>query len=83
MTALHDDSTGRFVTAPLARRRAAASTTLRSVTTLSPTPSISISRAGGAASVSAKVPKRRISSFAIGFTSRRGIERNSTISRSS
>src|SRR5215217_4258368 len=28
MTALHDDSTGRFVTAPLARRRAAASTTL-------------------------------------------------------
>src|SRR4051794_25656903 len=47
MTALHDASTGRFVTAPLARRRAAASTTLRSVTTLSPTPSISISRAGG------------------------------------
>ncbi len=36
-------------------------------------PSTSVSRPGGAASTSAKVPKRFRSSLAIGFTSRRGM----------
>jgi len=63
---------------PRASRRAAASTIFSSATAASPSPSISCSRGAGAAITSANDPKRAISAFASGFTSRRGMARNST-----
>src|SRR5665647_2233336 len=73
MTLDHDDSTVRFCTFPRARRLAAACTILSSVIAASPMPLLSASRAGGAATTSAKEPNLAISSLASGLMSRCGM----------
>ena len=78
-----DDSTGRFCTWSRAEALAAACTTLRSVDDGVADTLTSCSRARGAATTSAKEPKRAISSLASGLTSRRGMARNSISSSSS
>jgi hypothetical protein len=76
----HDDSTGRFFTAPRKNRAAAACTILNSVIAESPSPLTSTSRASGAAITSANEPNFSSSVLASGLTSRRGSARNSSSS---
>jgi len=80
--ASHEESTGRPMTVPSARRRAAASTTFKDAMAPSLKPN-SFSRSGGADIVAAKVLNSSSSLLASGLVSRRGIAMNSSSSISS